>query len=273
MMFAHAIRVFVLCILLLPVFAGGAVGQSRASASAASSSSDGMVDVSIGGFVFESGSRVALEFVRSGNVNCFDATPAVESLRLLDEEETLLQEIPYDPAVDVTSWIGRLTLTEGGGSPLPTGPYRVVVTTNVGTFTVKMEVVDAAAFARLGRFEVRASICSLELRIYRLVTQEDDGAALTLRQGDRLMVALAGNATTGFEWMNTLLYEYAVLRETEEHEYRAKPNPEEMVGFGGEFLFRYIATDTGVQAFRFAYQRPWESVQPEQIVEFEVTVR
>ena len=135
-----------------------------------------------------------------------------------------------------------------------------------------VEIVPSQQMAQTGRFSASASVCGLELRVYRLIAEEDAGASVALRQGDRLMVALAGNATTGFQWENVLLYEYAVLRETQEMEYREEPHPETMVGSGGTFLFRYEAIDVGPQSFRFAYHRPWESVEPEQVVEFTATV-
>ena len=155
---------------------------------------------------------------------------------------------------------------------MPEGPYSILVETTAGAFSASVEVVPTQQMAQSGRFSASASVCGLELRVYRLITEEDAGANVALRRGDRLMVALAGNATTGFQWENALLYEYAVLRETEEAEYRAKPYPQEMVGFGGTFLFRYGAVDVGPQAFRFVYHRPWESVEPVQVVEFTATV-
>ena len=85
------------------------------------------------------------------------------------------------------------------------------------------------------------------------------------------MVALAGNATTGFEWANAMEYEFAVLREVAS-EYRPDAHPEGMAGAGGTYLFRYEAVEVGPQAFRFAYQRPWKSVEPAQVVEFDAVV-
>ena len=121
----------------------------------------------------------------------------------------------------------------------------------------------------MGRYSATASVCGLSLRVYRLVTEADHGASVTLRVGDRLLVALEGNPTTGYEWENTLVYEYAVLREFAEVEFRPDSA---LIGAGGLFLFRYEAVDTGPQGFRFDYRRPWESVEPLQRVEFQVSV-
>jgi len=261
-----------LCSLIL--LGGLVAGQSSSSSSAsASASMDGDVQLSVGVFVVEQGSTLALEIVRDDPCTCLCDPIHVMALSLLDKSETEVWNETYDPPVDAVEWLGRLSLAgEESVTSLPLGSYKVVVETTAGRFSADLRIVPASEMMAFGRFSASASICGLELRVYRLITQQDAGASIGLRQGDRLMVALAGNATTGFEWSNSLLYEYAVLRETEEPEYRPVPYPKDMVGFGGTFLFRYEAIDAGPQAFRFIYHRPWESVQPEQVVEFDVTV-
>jgi len=262
----------VLCSLAL---IGGAVNAQTSSSHSASaaSSRDGDVRLSVGVFVVEQGARLALEIVRDDPCVCLCDPIHVTTLSLLDASEATLWSEAYDPPIDTVEWLGRLSLVSSDGeASLPEGSYKVVATTTAGEFSAEIRIVPTAEIARLGRFSVSASVCGLELRLYRLITQEDPDASLSLRQGDRLMVALAGNATTGFQWDNSLLYEYAVLRETEEAEYRPVPHPQTMVGFGGTFLFRYEAVDAGPQAFRFIYHRPWESAEPEQVVEFDATV-
>jgi len=262
----------VLCSLAL---IGGAVGGQTSSSSSASASTsmDGDVRLSVGEFVVEQGARLALEIVRQDPCVCLCDPIHVVALSLLDTSGATLWSETYDAPIDTAEWLGRLPLLNSdGGASLPEGSYKVVVATSAGEFSAEIRIVPTHEMARFGRFAASASVCGLELRVYRLVTQEDPGASLSLRQGDRLMVSLAGNATTGFQWDNSLLYEYAVLRETEEPEYRPVPHPQTMVGFGGTFLFRYEAVDAGPQAFRFIYHRPWESVQPEQVFEFEATV-
>ena len=249
-------------------------GQTAASASARMGASVGDgVEVSIGTFVVERGARLAVEITREDPCVCLCDAILVTEFVLLESSGDAIRCEAYDVPVDAVEWLGRLSLTEVETDvPLPEGSYTLRIETSVGTFSAAIEAVAPSAVAASGRFSASASVCGLELRVYRLVTQEDRGVDLALRVGDRLMVALAGNATTGYQWENALLYEYAVLRESEEMEYRAKPHPQEMVGSGGEFLFRYEAVDVGPQAFRFIYRRPWESVDPEEIVEFTATV-
>jgi len=256
------------------VFLGGAMsGQASASGSSAQAGPMGAeVRVSVGVFVVESGARLAVEIVRDDPCTCLCDPVHVTGLSLLDGSGETVQSELYDPPVDTAEWLGRVVLVDESGEALPEGPYSILVETTAGAFSAHVEIVPAQQMAQTGRFSASASVCGLELWVYRLITEEDAGANVALRRGDRLMVALAGNATTGFQWENVLLYEYAVLRATEEAEYRAKPYPQEMVGFGGTFLFRYEAIDIGPQAFRFVYHRPWESVEPEEVVEFTATV-
>ncbi len=256
-------------ILLLGLFAGGSMAQSSSSASSSASSSDGMVDVRLGGFVFEFGAHVALEFVLESDANCFVSGVVVEHLQLLDDQDGLIDEIVYEPPADIDGWLGQIRLMDPEGLPLPAGDYRLAVTTSVGTFRAEIEVADASQFQMLGRYSAEASVCGLSLRVYRMLTEEDAGSQVALRVGDRLMVVLEGNPTTGYEWSNTLTYEFATLEEIGESEFRPESN---LAGAGGIVLFRYEAVRVGPQAFRFAYQRPWESVEPLELVEFSVDV-
>ena len=258
-----------LCILILVMFVGGGAAQSSSSASANASSVDGLVDVRLGGFIFETGARVALEFMRDDDADCFRSNVTVLQLQLVDGEEEPIDQVIYEPAVDIATWLGRIQLSGSDGQPLPAGSYSLVVTTSVGSFAAEIEVTDTSRFDELGRYSVTAAVCGLSLRVYRLLTEDDDGAHVALRVGDRLLVALEGNPTTGYEWSNTLVYKFATLREIGEAKFRPDS---ELVGAGGLFLFRYEAFRIGPQAFRFAYQRPWESVEPLQLVEISVDV-
>ena len=260
-----------LSVLLLLAMTGGGMAQSSSSASSAGvSSGDGMVDVRLGGFVFETGARVALEFVREEGVDCFGPSVTVRRLQLVDEDGQVVDEVVYEPAAAVDAWIGRIRLANNHGDSLPVGRYSMTVTTSVGTFTIEIEVVDPPGFDALGRSTARAAVCGLSLQVYRLLIEEDGGARATFRVGDRLMVALEGNPTTGYEWMSPTLHENAVLRSTADAEFRPDS---ELLGSGGVFLFRYEAERTGSQTLRFVYQRPWESVPPERAFEVLIDVR
>jgi inhibitor of cysteine peptidase len=246
-----------------------AFAQSSSSSASSSMSGSGPAEVRIGGLVFERGSRVAVEIVRDGESTCFPSV-SIERLQVLDGADAILRVEEFVPAIDAADWLGFVSLTDSEGAPLATGSYRIVVTTSVGSFTAEIEVAETSRFHEFGRYSATASVCGLSLHVYRLLTEQDDGAHVTLRVGDRLLVALEGNPTTGYEWTNMLFYEFAVLRESREPEYRAESD---LVGSGGVFLFRYLAVAADSQSFRYTYQRPWESVGPLEVVEFSVNVR
>ncbi|MEW5825517.1 MAG: protease inhibitor I42 family protein, partial [Candidatus Bipolaricaulota bacterium] len=176
-------------------------------------------------------------------------------------------ELDFAPEVDVTNWLGAFALRDIAGGALPLGAYEARVETSVGRLVAAIDVVPPGALR--GRSVSEATSCGVTLRAYRLVSEADTGERIELRVGDRLMVILSGNPTTGYVWENVLTYEYAVLRETEELGFRSDS---EALGSGGFFVFRYTAIDLGPQGFRFEYHRPWESVQPLEVVEFSVDV-
>jgi len=190
-------------------------GQMSVSSSASSSFSTGEpARVSVGTFVIEKGARLAVEIVREEPCTCLCDPVRVTGLSLVNSAGETIQSEAYDPPVDTVEWLGRVAFVNDEEEPLPEGPYTVFVQTSIGEFSACVEVVESERMPQMGRFSASASVCGLGLRVYRLVTNEDDGARLALRLGDRLMVALAGNATTGFQWENVLFYEFAVLRET-----------------------------------------------------------
>ncbi|MGD9676549.1 MAG: protease inhibitor I42 family protein [Candidatus Bipolaricaulia bacterium] len=245
------------------------MAQSVSRSSANASSIRGSAEVRLGGFVFAAGARLALEIVYEGGADCFSDGVLVERLRLVGEGGAVQFEEEYTPAIDAAAWIGRVGLVDASGLPLPAARYEVVITTSVGPFVAEVEVVETTSLQRLGRYSASASVCGYALHVYRLVSESDEGASLALRVGDRVMVELEGNATTGYSWTNTMEVEYVVLRETREPEYRPASD---LLGASGLFLFRYVAVDIGPQTFRFIYQRPWESVAPLKTVQFSVSV-
>ena len=243
----------------------------RVSAQASASSSEG-VEVSTGTFVVEQGARLAVEIVRSDPCVCLCDPIYITDLRLLNMASEAVHQEAYE-AVEMADWVGRVSLFDArGGAPLPEGRYTVRVGTNVGSFSAQIDVVLPSALADPRRASATASVCGLELQLYRLIGQEDQDAELSLRVGDRMMVVLEGNLTTGYRWERGVHPEDTVLQETDEVEYVVRPHPEGMVGVGGEFRFRYEAKDVGSQAFRFVHHQPWNPDDPAAVLEFDVTV-
>lgn len=80
-----------------------------------------------------------------------------------------------------------------------------------------------------------------------------DGA-VSLAPGDRLVLRLAENPTTGYRWE---LPEPPAALSVESDEFR--PSPSEAPGSGGERVIVLRATAAGQQSVRLRLKRPWES--------------
>jgi len=239
-------------------------------ASVEASSSPFTLNVSLSGFVVPVGEQLAVELARDASSDATTDPMYVQGWVLMDEGGDALTETAYDDAPEIADWLGSVSLCDADGAPLPTGHYTLEISTTVGTFTIGIEATDGVPS---GRFRLSATVCGLSIELYRLVTEDDAGRTLDLRVGDQLMVVLQGNPTTGYEWSNALLYEYAVLRELAEPEYRPTSMDTGMVGAGGLYLFRFEAVDIGPQAFQFVYRRSWETTDSDREFVFDVVVR
>ncbi len=102
-----------------------------------------------------------------------------------------------------------------------------------------------------------------------VLTADDNGRAVELRQGQRLVVRLASNPTTGYSWAPVDLD--ASLLEAEEPLFQADS---ELLGAGGTESLGFRALEQGQATLTLAYHRPWEEgIAPLQTVRFTVTVR
>ncbi len=233
------------------VAAGGLVAMSSAPS--------GGIDTRVDGLAFEPGAAVALELVSGDGAPCFGGSLLVDQIELWDGLGNLLAVVPYGTPADAAEWLGIVMLRSANGSDLPPGAYELRVVTSGGTFTAGLSVVPRANFVELDRFVAGVPACNRSLRIYRVVTELDDAARITLREGDRFMVLLAGNPTTGYSWAEAGANDGSVLRPSDDVGYRATSD---LLGSGGFFIFRYWAVGAGTQDLRFDYERPWETVEP-----------
>ncbi len=259
----------VLIILVAPI----AVGQGATAS--ASVTTGGVSNLTVGPFIAEPGARLAIELVCDNRSSYSDEEIIATACRITDESGSLAQSISITPPgnADALAWIAAVELIDALGDPLPAGRYRVTLETTIGTFTALVDIVPTHLLASHTRFAGTAIANGLSLRVSRLVTPDDAGRRIAMRLGDELLVALPGNPTTGFEWWNSVLYEYAVLRPIGEipFDYRADVDPG-LLGAPGMFLFRYQSVAADSQWFRFVYHRPWESVQPAEVLEFTAVV-
>jgi len=251
--------------------AGLAVGTSaQASSSVAISSSPaGQVRVTIGTFIFEQGQKLTLEITREDPCPCLCDELLVTGFQVLhaDGAAVYADETGAYP-ISAGDWTGRWDLVNGEGASVPEGKYTALVETSLGEFRAEIQVVPPGAAPLGGRSTAKASVCGIGLSIYRLVDEADKDGRVTLRLGERLMVTLSGNPTTGYGW--EVEDEPATLARVEGVAYRPGST---LIGAGGTFYFRYEATKTGEGQLTFAYRRPWEALPPEQTFAITVIVR
>lgn len=84
------------------------------------------------------------------------------------------------------------------------------------------------------------------------LTAADAGRTLTLRPGDEIVVTLDSNATTGFAWRLDTEPAAEVL-DLVKSEYVAPET--ELVGAGGQEVWRFVATGRGSTRVAMGYER------------------
>jgi inhibitor of cysteine peptidase len=99
------------------------------------------------------------------------------------------------------------------------------------------------------------------------LTLDDDGGQIDLKDGDEIELVLPGNPSTGYEWV--VIDAPSILEEVGEAEFLPESD---LIGAGGEFHFRFVATAPGTAQLRLVYERPFEEVEPVDAFEIEVTV-
>lgn len=262
-----------MALLLLPLFGVMTTGQVSSSASA-SASSDGPMEVTIGTFAFAAGDLLALEIVRDENCTCMCDPIFVTGFHLENADGSVPIKLLSDPVLplSIDKWVGMLSLVLPDESPLPAGEYTAVVETSAGTFTARITVTDPGmSSSSWGRVSSSASICGVEIRLYRLLTK-DTPASINLHVGDHLMVALAGNPTTGYAWQQTTSEEESILSPIVGLDYLPDPAPAGTTGSGGTFIFRFRADSAGTMNLTFTYRRPWEEDPGADTISFVITV-
>ncbi len=225
--------------------------------------------VTIGTFVFSPGQKLALEFSRTDPCPCWCGPLQVQQFSVFDSQGLVVYaDDAYAYPVAADQWVGRWDLVDASGRPVQTGQYTAVVETSLGEFRVGIEVVAPTVLPLAGRVTAQATVCGLGLWVYRLMDETDHETRITLRVGERLMVALQGNPTTGYEW--EIDHEPAIVKRLPGLEYLSPSGP---IGAGGVFYFRYQAMAVGEDRFTFVYRRPWEAGPPEKKFVVYITVQ
>ncbi len=90
----------------------------------------------------------------------------------------------------------------------------------------------------------------------RTVTDKDDEKLVSLSIGDKLVIKLPGNYTTGYQWEVKEGYDDDVIRQDGKGSYQ--PEKTDRVGAGGIASFAFKAIGAGRTDINLEYRRPWE---------------
>lgn len=250
-----------LCTAMLATLMG-----SVAAADSASIIDETLLGLTIEAGAFEPGATLGLEIVGNGADQLF-----VEHVALL-RGDAVVSDTVYDPRIEAQFWLGAVRLVEPSGSMLPSGDHSIAVFTNNGAFLATFSIVNDLRSAALNNVSGSVAFSGRALHVYRLVLAEDEESVVGIRNGDALIVALPGNATTGFAWSDVTENLLPVLESVAGVDYFPDPSPPGAGGVGGTFLFRYRAFAVGTQVLRFDYARSWESVPPAESTMFSIDV-
>jgi inhibitor of cysteine peptidase len=91
------------------------------------------------------------------------------------------------------------------------------------------------------------------------VSDKDTGATIDLAPRQPLRIRLAGNRSTGFQWLLIDLTGHVLETVGEAPTYTAAPNPSGLLGAGGTETWTFRPIRSGEAVIRFEYRRPWEN--------------
>ena len=97
---------------------------------------------------------------------------------------------------------------------------------------------------------------SVEVRL----TQDGGSRSGSFAKGRTLVVIIAGNPTTGYQWELTGPVDGTVLEQVGRVEFVA--GTQDLVGAPGEYHFVFKAVGLGTTAVGFKYFKPWEKDKP-----------
>jgi len=102
------------------------------------------------------------------------------------------------------------------------------------------------------------------------VSDGDNGQTIRAQVGSQIVIRLAANATTGYEWVLESVNE-PILEQQGDPIYEG-PGENAMPGAGGTSIWTFTAVVPGETTLHLIYIRPWEDA-PEPAQEFQITVQ
>jgi predicted secreted protein len=111
--------------------------------------------------------------------------------------------------------------------------------------------------------EKRELATSAPHSLYRAITlaEADSGKAIDIAPGERIVVRLGANPTTGYRW-SLLTSGSNSLSSLAAAEYTQAAGADGKTGAGGTESWYFQANRSGQQELRFEYRRPWEQYVP-----------
>lgn len=111
----------------------------------------------------------------------------------------------------------------------------------------------------------------IDPRTDMLVGEDFDGETVELPLGKRLVVSLASNATTGYQWSIVQCSPWVL--ENSVHDYDISACPPEIAGCGGYERWLFLPKRSGTAVLAFEYRQPWmPGVAPARTFSLSVTV-
>jgi inhibitor of cysteine peptidase len=103
------------------------------------------------------------------------------------------------------------------------------------------------------------------------LTSSDNGRTFVVRVGDRIIVALAGNPSTGYTW-ETKNLDSAMLEQVGETAFTSSTAG--LPGAGGSLSLTFKALKAGTTSLHLEYHRPWEKIaKPLGLFEVALTIK
>lgn len=100
-----------------------------------------------------------------------------------------------------------------------------------------------------------------------------DGNHLTAKVGQKFVIELRGNITTGYVWRKTQDTDLKNVVEFLYDEYKVESSKKDLCGAPGKFFFCYRSKEPGECVLRFEHLRPWEEEAPPiETQEYRITV-
>lgn len=105
------------------------------------------------------------------------------------------------------------------------------------------------------------------------LTEKNGGKKVILQTGDRVIVSLPSNPSTGYSW-SYLLSKRSLLGVMDKVAYHQDEASKSLVGSGGTETWKFKALALGSLKMTFSYARPWEKdVAPIKVILWNITVK